>query len=119
MTTTPYTTPCNPGDVILVPFKFTDSDAVKPRPAIIVSVSDYQTSRADAVMLAVTGRAGRAYFGDCQIVDWKQAGLVKPSTAKGVFRTIDQRLVHQHLGTLTAADYSRVQDSVKSIFGVS
>lgn len=118
MTTTQYTIQCNLGDVVLVPFKFTDSGDVKPRPAIIVSVPDYQTSRADAVMLAVTSQAGRGYFGDCQIIDWKQAGLAKPSTAKGVFRTIDQGLVHQRLGTLTAADYSRVQGSIKSIFGV-
>lgn len=105
--------------MILVPFKFTDADAAKPRPAIIVSVPEFQESRADAVMLAVTGQPGRSYFGDCAIVDWKQAGLSKPSTAKGVFRTIDRALVYRRLGSLTAADYDRVQGSIKLIFGVA
>lgn len=117
--TTQYTIQCNLGDVILVPFKFTDADVAKPRPAVIISVPEFQASRADAVMLAVTGQPGRAYFGDCEIVDWRQAGLSKPSTAKGVFRTIDRALVHRRLGSLTTADYDRIQHSIKLIFGVS
>ncbi len=119
MTTTPYTIPCNTGDVILVPFKFADSDELKPRPAIIVSVEEFHNSRQDAVMLALTGRRGRNYFGDCEIQDWREARLAKPSTAKGVFRTIDRSLVYRRLGSLTVRDFRRVKDSIRAILGIT
>lgn len=119
MTRTRFTIPCSTGDVILVPFKFADSDELKPRPAIIVSVSEFHDSRSDAVMLALTGQRGRNYFGDCEIQDWRAAGLAKPSTAKGVFRTIDRSLVYHKLGALTPTDYERIKESVRQIFGLA
>ena len=116
--TTPPTIPCNKWDVILVPFKFTDTDMLKPRPAVVVSVDQFHTSRADAIMLAVTSQAGRLYFGDCTIVDWQAAGLVKPSQAKGVLRTIERSLIHRWLGRLTPADCQRVEQSLRLIMGL-
>ena len=115
MTTTPLTIPCNTGDVVLVPFKFADTDDSKPRPAVIVSVQAFHDSRADAVMMALTGRQTRGYFGDCAIVDWQAAGLLMATTAKGVLRTIDRRLVHRRLGSLTATDLSRLRVSIRLI----
>lgn len=116
--TTQSTIQCNPGDVILVPFKFADSETLKPRPAIVVSVSRYHASRSDAVMVAVTGRAGRAYFGDCEIRDWRAAGLAKQSMAKGVLRTIDRSMIHRRLGSLSRGDYERVKNSLRAILGL-
>ena len=116
--TTQSTTQCNPGDVILVPFKFADKDSAKPRPAIIVSVQQYHDARADSVMLAVTSRQGRSYFRDCEIREWRAAGLVAPSTAKGVLRTINRSLIYRKLGTLAQRDYERVKDSLRVIFGL-
>lgn len=118
MTTTPSSTQCSPGDVFLVPFKFADTDEIKPRPVVIVSVPAFQASRADAVMLALTTRLGRTYFGDCPIEDWRLAGLPKPSTAKGVLRTIDRALIQRRLGSLTAADLQRIQNSLRAILGL-
>jgi mRNA interferase MazF len=115
MTTTQSLMQCNPGDVVLVPFKFADNDQVKARPAVIVSAPAFHTSRADAVMLALTTQKGRNYFGDCSIVDWKTAGLPKESTAKGVIRTIERSLIQNRLGSLTANDLQRVQNSLRAI----
>ncbi|MCH7659710.1 MAG: type II toxin-antitoxin system PemK/MazF family toxin [Euryarchaeota archaeon] len=117
-TSTKYSTPYKPGDVILVPFRFTDSDRTKNRPAVIVSVPEYNDSRADAVMVALTARPGRSYFGDCPIRSWKEAGLPKPSTAKGVVRTIEQSLIYHRLGTLTGDDMSRLKQSLRDILAL-
>ena len=118
MTTTTSSTACNPGDVILVPFRFTDSDKAKNRPAVIVSVAQYNDDRADAVMVALTARPGRSYFGDCEIHSWKGAGLPKPSTAKGVVRTIEQSLIYHRLGRLTQDDMSRLKQSLRDILAI-
>jgi hypothetical protein len=68
-------------------------------------------------MVGVTTKLGRNYFGDCPIQEWQAAGLPKPSVAKGVIQTISQSTVDRRLGALTSDDFSRVQVSVKEIFG--
>jgi hypothetical protein len=42
------------GDVVLVPFPFTDQMTSKKRPAVVVSSSDYQLHRSDLVLVATS-----------------------------------------------------------------
>ena len=44
------------GDIVLVPFPFTDQSAVKKRPAVVVSSATYNTERPDVIVMAVTSR---------------------------------------------------------------
>ena len=44
------------GDVVLVPFPFTDQTASKKRPAVIVSSSHYGRTRHDIVLMAITSQ---------------------------------------------------------------
>lgn len=82
------------GDVILVPFPFTDQTTSKKRPSIVVSSSDYQIQRFDLILIAVTSQANPATsFGEMTITEWKIAGLLKPSIIKPVLTTIDKKLV--------------------------
>ena len=41
-------------DVVLVPFPFTDQPGTKKRPAVVVSSHDYNASRRDIVIMAIT-----------------------------------------------------------------
>jgi len=43
------------GDVLLVPFPFTDQSGAKKRPAVVASGSEYQASRRDLVIAKVLG----------------------------------------------------------------
>ncbi len=114
----PSTTTCSPGDVVLVPFQFADSDRAKRRPAVVISVPEFHESRADAVMVALTSQPARSYFGDCEILDWKAAGLPLASTAKGAIRTVDRGLFVQRLGSLTPSDWRRLQQTLRDILGL-
>ena len=114
----PSTTNYELGDVVTVRFRFHDFERPKPRPAIIISVDEYHASRVDAVMMAVTGNRERDFFGDCPIMAWREAGLLMPSTAKGVFRTISRAKIQRRLGALTEVDRSRVRDSLRRILGL-
>ena len=69
-------------------------------------------------MVALTARRGPTYFGDCEIVDWRSAGLPKPSTSKGVLRTIEKTLIYHRLGSLTDDDMGRLKDSLRVILGL-
>ena len=116
--TTPFSTICEPGAVVLVPFKFAGRHGVKPRPAVILSVDEYHRSRIDAVMMALTTNMDDHYFGDCDLQDWASANLPKPTKAKGVIQTIEQKLIRRRFGTLSPDDFTRVRDSLREIMGI-
>ncbi len=44
------------GDVVLVPFPFTDQSGTKKRPAVVVSSSAYNSARRDLIIMAITIR---------------------------------------------------------------
>ena len=44
------------GDVVLVPFPFTDQSAGKKRPAVVISSVAYNNERPDLIIMAVTSQ---------------------------------------------------------------
>jgi mRNA interferase MazF len=79
----PTTTRFEFGDIVLVPFPFTDQTTAKKRPAAVVSSAAYLAERPDVVIMAITSQATPAgSIGEASIVEWKQAGLLKPSVFK-------------------------------------
>jgi len=68
------------GDIVLVPFPFTDQTSSKNRPAVVVSSSTYHCNRPDIVILAITSQLhASSQIGPFLVTDWKTAGLLKPS----------------------------------------
>jgi mRNA interferase MazF len=68
-------TACKFGDVILVPFPFTDQSQTKQRPAVVVSSSAYNAARPDLVLMAITSQVrSPAGFGEVPVGKWQAAG---------------------------------------------
>jgi mRNA interferase MazF len=106
------------GDIVLVPFPFTDQSGVKKRPAVIVSSNGYNTSRRDLVIMAITSQVRAPFgFGEALVTDWQSAGLIKLSVFKPVFATIEQRLVVRTIGALSAGDVRALRESVTQSIG--
>ena len=79
----PSTTSYSFGDIVLVPFPFTDQSATKRRPTVIVSSDRYHRERPDLISMAVTSQARPAGgVGEVQVKDWQAAKLLKPSVVK-------------------------------------
>ena len=77
------------GDIVLVPFPFTDQSAAKKRPAVVISSAAYQRERPDLIIMAITSQVRSAQaFGEVVVQDWQGAGLLKPSAIKPVVATI-------------------------------
>ena len=114
----PTTTGYEFGDIVLVPFPFTDQSTTKQRPAVIISSAAYQRERPDLIILAITSqvRSGNS-VGEAQVTDWKQAGLLKPSVIKPVIATIERRLVRKTLGKLFAEDQRSLRAAIEQIIG--
>jgi mRNA interferase MazF len=106
------------GDVVLVPFPFTSQTASKKRPAVIVSKSDYNESRPDVVVMAITSQIrSAAFLGEVPVTQWEAAGLLKPSVVKPVFATVERSLIIRRLGVLHPADQEGVRRALAATLG--
>ena len=100
----PATTSYKQGDVVLVPFPFTDLTATKQRPALVISSDALNARGRDAVLLASTSQIPVAAQSDeflIPAVDQRACGLPKPSLltlAKVI--TLHQSLFLKRRGTL-------------------
>lgn len=107
------------GDVVLVPFDFTDRSGVKWRPAIVVSTDRYNQETPDVLIAAVTGNLGAiSHPGDHPIQDWQDAGLLKPSLAQTKFATVQATVVGRTLGKLSAADLAAFERGLREALGL-
>ena len=97
----PSTTSFSQGDVVLVPFPFTDLSAIKQRPALVLSPDRSNEVRPDLVVAAITSQIPTTP-GDDEVLlsgnELKEAGLPKPSIIKlGKIFTI-QGLIRKKIG---------------------
>ena len=106
------------GDVVLVPFPFTNQLTSKQRPAVIVSQPAYARARHDVVLMAITSQVRTPLgFADTLLTDWQSANLLKPSVIKPVFATLEQGLVIKQLGQLSAQDQAALRLAIGQAIG--
>jgi len=104
----------NRGDVVLVPFPFSNQTTTKKRPSVIVSSNVYNNTSSDIVIMAITGKTGKTFtIGECLIEDWQSAGLLMPSAIKPAISTIEQSLVLRKLGKLSPKDLILMEKALK------
>ncbi len=100
----PSTTTFKQGDVVLVPFPFTDLSAIKQRPGLIISPERLNDTRPDLVVVVITSQIPPALGEDeVRLPDAELAacGLPKQSIVKlGKIFTIHQGLIRKKLGHL-------------------
>jgi len=109
-------TPCNFGDVVLVGFPFTNLQATKKRPAVVISDAAYQQSRPDVILMAITSQIRQPLvFGEHLLQDWQHAGLPKPSVLKPLIATLEQTQIIRSLGQLSAADQRALRNVLHKI----
>jgi len=103
-----------PGDVVVVAFP--GADTTKARPAVVLSTELYHRHRPDVVLGLITTQPPKPLAPtDCEVRDWKQAGLHQPSFFR-LFATLPQREVRQ-IGRLSDADWHSVRVCFRAGFG--
>lgn len=106
------------GDVVLVPFPFTDLSINKKRPGVVVSSDAYHQDRADIILMAITSQvSATSRFGDVIITYWQEAGLLSPSIIKPIITTVENQLILRKLGQLKTADLEALQQTLTTILG--
>jgi len=102
---------CNPFDVVVVPFPFTDRQAERRRPALVVSSPKFNRTH-DQSTLAMITSAGGDWPSDVPIRDWGEAGLSVPCKVRLKLFTLDDALILRKAGALSKRDADAVRDSL-------
>ena len=109
------------GDVVLVPFPFTDLTTQKQRPGLVISSKSFNNSSADAILLAVTSQVPKELrYSDypLSLDEQKRGGLPKPSAVKATkVVTLSQTLIRKTLGRLPAETVDQIVGKLVSIIG--
>jgi mRNA interferase MazF len=108
----------NRGDVVLVSFVFSDESGKKIRPAVVISSAAYNRARQEVIVAAITSNVRRRLFGDYLMVNWKEAGLLFPSVATAILRTIKRTIVERKLGSLPKADLQTFDRELRRSLGI-
>ena len=110
----------NFGDVVLVPFPFTDQTTNKKRPAVVIISDVYNAEYPDRILLGITSQVSSSpKVCDIVITDWRSAGLLKPSMIKPVITTIEKQLILKKLGRLQDVDIKSLKEGLIGIIGNS
>lgn len=106
-----------PGDVIIADFP--EVTGIKRRPAVVISTTAYHTNLGDVILSAVTTNLATAKTPtDHLIIDWKAAGLRRPSAFRTFLVTLPQREVVAVIGHLSFSDWKAVQECVRKAIAV-
>jgi mRNA interferase MazF len=98
------------GDVVLVPFPFSDLSSAKVRPAVALA----DVGRGDWVLCQITTNPyGDPHALALDVPDFASGGLLAASYARpGKLFTASTSLIHRTVGTLNHVAFNRTLDSV-------
>ena len=105
----------NFGDIVLVDFPFSSNIGTKKRPAVVISKIEFNKTKEDIVLLAITSKVDDLTIGEALLKGWKEAGLVKPSAFKSVIFTVEKQYVYKTLGKITTSDKSILINCLEQI----
>lgn len=106
-------------EVVRVPFPFTDRNAAKHRPAVVLSDGRAFNGPAGHVVLAMITSAERTSWPlDRRIANLAAAGLPKPSVLRFKLFTLDASLVGGVVGKLAPPDRKAAAVALRQVLGV-
>jgi mRNA interferase MazF len=106
------------GDVVYVPFHFTDQLKAKFRPAVVISTDEYHASRREVIIAGITSNLLRSLVGQAVIADWEACGLTKPSAVSGIIMTTRNDQLGPIVGFLSADDSATVEKALRQSLGL-
>jgi len=99
------------GDIVLLPYPFTDLKTTKVRPAVVVATEDGRYS--DVFVVPLTSRIGNLNIGEFVLQDWSKAGLNVISAAKRGCVLVETGLIKLKVGGLSKRDVMSLNKSLK------
>jgi mRNA interferase MazF len=105
---------CNLFDVVEVPFPFSDVLKSKKRKALVISSREFNADSGNSVLMMITSATNSAWKSDIHLTDLETAGLKKSCFCRLKFFTLDNRMILEKVGTLSAKDSAAVKKAIKA-----
>ncbi len=109
-----------PGDLILVPFPFSNKLQAKVRPVVIVSIESYNRYAGDVVVCGVTSKLKPMRFAIQIDQSNLSSGLLKaPSKIKvDAIASVEKSIIIKSIGRLNKATLDKVKDLLRTLFAL-
>jgi mRNA interferase MazF len=102
-------------DVVTVPFPFTDRQATKRRPALVLSAAELSAHSGTVVLAMITSAGNAAWPHDVPVRRIGPTGLTTASIVRWKLFTLDCAIVRARIGRLSPSD----QAAVRAAMGVA
>jgi mRNA interferase MazF len=116
----PFTTIYKRGDIVLVPFPFTDLSSSKQRPALVISGDAFNLTREDLLIAAITSQIPARLAEDEFMIpagELAACGLPKPSVVRlSKLVSLHQQLVVKKIGAIPPLTLGLVIARLREIF---
>ena len=109
--TTRHLVICDPWDVVVIPFPFTDTAGARRRPAVVLSEVDFNRD-GHSVLAMITSSTHGPWPGDVEISDLAAAGLNVRCVVRFKIFTLDNRLLVRRIGHLAECDREALADEL-------
>lgn len=108
----------SPGSIALVRFPFSDNEATKKRPALVLArTARSPRNRLVTVAMITSQVEALRVEGDVELAGWREAGLLHPSLLRmAKVATIDEELVDKTIGELSRADRLAARSAFRTVF---
>jgi mRNA interferase MazF len=106
------------GDVVVVPFPFSDMAVTKARPALVVSPSDHGQRNGETLLAMITTAAAGPRPSDTALVDLGAAGLKSDCVVRLKLFTLDNRLISRRIGRLSDVDRARCSIALRGLIAI-
>ncbi|CAG5091237.1 Transcriptional modulator of MazE/toxin, MazF [Thermobacillus xylanilyticus] len=105
------------GDILLIPFPFTDLSSTKQRPVLVLSNTKYNESNQDIVVAAITSNLTEKEYSILITANDLDEGKLKVDSlirADKIY-TFSNQIVIRKFGHLKAEVYIRVKDQIEKL----
>lgn len=102
-------------DTVIVPFPFSDRQATKRRPALLLSDMNFADATDNVILAMITSAEQLDWPGDTAVNDRAAAGLPQPCKVRMKIFTLDRRLIKKRIGRLSLADRTAVTVALKRV----
>jgi mRNA-degrading endonuclease toxin of MazEF toxin-antitoxin module len=107
------------GDIVVVPFPFTDIPLSKRRPALALSTRQFNTQNAHTVLAMITSAAHSHWPTDIPVAAGLETGLSHASLIRWKLFTLSNELISHKAGALDQATLALASAALATMFAMS
>lgn len=105
------------GDVVKVPFPYTDKDTRQSRPALVISSGNLEATHGLLWVLMITSAENRGWPGDVEVKNLAMAGLPFASVVRTAKVATIEASHATRLGKLSAVVLGQVTEQISEMVG--